>query len=288
LAVEQRQPEKEDTMSQTSFNHSDYHGTGPENYERFFVPAIGKPLALDLIAAARLEPGQRILDVACGTGVVTRLAAKQVGERGTVAGLDVNPGMLSVARAATPENMKIDWYETSAEAMPLPDRAFDVILCQMGLQFVPNMLEALAEMRRLLEPGGRVVLNLPGPTPAPFSALADALARHIKPECAGFVGMVFSLHDADELGKLMADAGFVDVLIHKATTTLRLPAPEDFLWQYIHSTPLAGLVAQATEKQRAALRDDVVTRWREFAADGGLDVTVPITTVSGTSQPVSP
>ena len=100
------------------------------NYERFFVSAIGSPLATDLVRVAALRPGERVLDVACGTGVVARLAAKQVGATGTVAGLDVNPGMLAVARSATPPGMPIEWHQASAEAMQLPDATFDVVLCQ--------------------------------------------------------------------------------------------------------------------------------------------------------------
>jgi cyclopropane fatty-acyl-phospholipid synthase-like methyltransferase len=85
----------------------------PENYERFFVPTIGEPLANDLIRLAALRPDERILDVACGTGIVARLATQQVGSNGTVAGLDVNPGMLEVARSITPAGMSIEWYESS-------------------------------------------------------------------------------------------------------------------------------------------------------------------------------
>ncbi len=119
--------------------------------------------------------------MACGTGVVTRLAAAQVAKEGSVAGLDVNSGMLCVARSATPSNAAIDWYETSAEAMPLPDGAFDVVLCQMGLQFIPKRIQALKEIRRLLGLGGRVVLNFPGPIPRLFAALCDAPVRHNDP-----------------------------------------------------------------------------------------------------------
>lgn len=268
-------------MTRATFNPSDYQGTGPENYEKYFVPAIGSPLAKDLVAAASLRPGERILDVACGTGVVTRLAAGRVGENGSVAGLDVNPGMLAVARSVTPNDVAINWYETSAEAMPLPDRSFDVVLCQMGLQFIPDKLKALKEIRRILEPRGRVVLNLPGPVPAMFAALAGSLAEHIDPKCAGFVNVVFSLSDADELRALMKGAGFDDVEVERTQKTLRLPAIEDFLWQYIHSTPLAGLVANATEAQRSALVDDVRTRWQPFVVDGALTLELGMTTVCG-------
>lgn len=268
-------------MTQATFNASDYNGTGPENYEKFFVPAIGAPLAKDLVASACLQPGERILDVACGTGVVTRLAAKQVGQPGSVAGLDVNPGMLSVARSVTPNEFAIDWYESSAEAMPLPDASFNVALCQMGLQFIPNKRKALEEIRRIVQPDGRVVLSLPGPTPALFADLGEALAKHFDPNCAGFVNVVFSLHDADELRGLMSDAGFADVEVQKTNKTLRLPAPQDFLWQYIHSTPLAAFVAKTSEAQRAILQNEIVARWQAFVVDGGTRLQVEVTTVHG-------
>lgn len=112
-----------------------YGSKPPENYERFFVPAIGEPVASNLIPFAELRPGERILDVACGTGIGARLASQEVGSSGTVAGLDVNPGMLAVARSVTPADMSIEWYESGAEDMPLPDEAFDVVLCLISLQY---------------------------------------------------------------------------------------------------------------------------------------------------------
>lgn len=176
-----------------------YEGNPPANYERYFVPAIGAPLATDLVRLAALRPGERVLDVACGTGVVARFASRQVGDGGTVAGLDVNPGMLAVARSATPPGMRITWHEASAESMPLPTGSFDAVLCQMGLQFVPDKHAALREMWRVLAPGGRLLLNVPGPAPRPFAIMAEALARHVGAEAAGFVKHVFSLYDTSEL-----------------------------------------------------------------------------------------
>jgi SAM-dependent methyltransferase len=127
------------------------------NYERYFVPAIGGPLAEELVAAAALRTGERVLDVACGTGVVARHAADRVGPAGSVAGADINAGMLEVARtvAMSSGRTSIQWYETAAEAMPLPDGEFDVVLCQLALQFFADKAAALREMRRVLASGGR-------------------------------------------------------------------------------------------------------------------------------------
>ncbi len=261
---------KQATRGSRRVSFEDYDGSAPENYERYFVPAIGAPLATDLGDAAALRPGERVLDVACGTGVVARLAAERVGATGTVAGIDINPGMLAVARSVTPGGTPIEWYESSVEELPLPDESFDVVLCSLGTQFFPGRLAALREVRRILAPGGRLVFNAPGPAPRIFVVLAEALARHVAPELAAFVNQVFSLHDTGELEQLIRDAGFREGAARSNTTALRLPAPEEFLWQYVHSTPLVGAVAQADEESRAALERDVVAGWQPFVEDGAL------------------
>lgn len=262
-------------MPEVSFSETRYGSTGPENYERFFVPAIGRPVATDLIELAALEPGERVLDVACGTGIVARLAREEVGADGTVAGLDPNPGMLAVAREVA-AGTGVEWHQASAESMPLPDASFDVVLSQMGLQFVPDKSAAVDEMARVLAPGGRLALNVVGPRPDVMTVLADALASHVGPESSGFVDVVFSLHDQDRIEGLFADAGLRDVAVTSRVKRLELPPPTDFLWQYIHSTPLAGAVAQADDDARAAFEEEVVRRWQPFTEDGTLVLRVPI------------
>jgi ubiquinone/menaquinone biosynthesis C-methylase UbiE len=248
------------------------------NYERFFVPAIGEPLARALIELAELRPGERVVDVACGTGLVTKLAAEQVG-RAAVAGVDVNPGMLAVARDVASDSA-IEWHEASAEGLPLGDGTFDVAFCQMGLQFFPDRPGALRELRRVLTPGGRVVLNVPGPRPALFAPLEDALRRHLGPEAAGFVATVFSLHDTGEIRSLLEEAGFADALARSERRTLHLPAADEFLWQYVYSTPLAAAAASSDDRRRADLQRDVVAAWEPFAENGGLALEVDVTSAT--------
>jgi len=247
-----------------------YSGTAADNYERFFVPVIPAPLARELVAEAELRPGERVLDVACGTGIVARLAAERVGPGGSVAGLDVNAAMLSVARSLTPATgPTIRWYETTAESIPLPDESFDVVFCQLGLQFVPDKVAALREMRRVLAPGGRVKIMVPTPPPL-FDVLDDSLGRLV-PQAAGFVRMVFSLNDPSELGRLLRSTGFRDVDVVSKTNVIRLPAPDEFLWQYVQSTPLAGLLANVGEDVLGKLEREVVDRWQPWVrADGSV------------------
>jgi ubiquinone/menaquinone biosynthesis C-methylase UbiE len=117
-------------------------GNAAETYERALIPAVFAAWAPLVVALADPRPGERVLDVACGTGVVTRLVAKQVGHAGNVVGLDLNPGMLAVAasRAANepPTSAPMTWQEASATQMPFPDAAFDIAYCQLGLQFFPD------------------------------------------------------------------------------------------------------------------------------------------------------
>jgi SAM-dependent methyltransferase len=188
--------------------------------------------------------------------------------------------MLAVAASATRSDMAIDWQEANAESMPFPGGAFDVMLCQMGLQFIPDKLAALREMWRVLANGGRAVISVPGPKPPMFAIFKDALARHLSPEVASFGDLVFSMHGVDELKELMRSAGFRNVDVEARTKSLLLPAPDDFLWQYIHSTPLAQAAAQAGEAKRAALERDLCARWREFVVDGSLSLQVGMTTAA--------
>jgi hypothetical protein len=125
-------------------------------------------------------------------------------------------------------------------------------------------------MRRVLAPDGRLAINLPGPTPEVFTILDDALARHIGPDAAGFVRAVFSLHDTGEIRKLLDAAGFRDIAIRRIAKTVQAPSAADFLWRYVYSTPLAGIVAQASDERRARLEHEVVKASERFVNSQGL------------------
>ena len=253
-------------MPRARFDKS--YGANPaENYERFFVPPIGEPLARDLVNRAGIRPTDRVLDVACGTGIVVRLASQCVDAPSNLAGLDPNAAMLAVARMATPSPAAIEWYEASAEEMPLPDDSFDVVLCQMGLQFMVHQPAAVGEMRRVLADGGRLLLSVPGPIAGIFAVLATAMERHVGQPAAAFVSQVFSLHDIGQIERLLHGAGFRDVAVEATMHELELPPAREFLWQYIHSTPLVGVVSQTSTDTQAALEREVLAGWREFVQD---------------------
>jgi ubiquinone/menaquinone biosynthesis C-methylase UbiE len=222
-------------------------GSAPELYQRYLVPAVTALWAADLVERAALRDGERVLDIACGTGVVARIAAQRVGATGRVVALDLNPGMLAVARSLPPVNgAVIDWREGSALALPFPDAEFNVAFCQLGLQFFPNRPQALREMRRALVPEGHLALNVFGPierNPAAH-ALAAALDRHIGPDASTAKRSEHALADTEQLRRLVADAGFHSIEIETVSKLVRFPSSADYVRIQLAATPLASLVAQ--------------------------------------------
>lgn len=246
------------------------YGANPaEAYANTFVPTIAEPVLPPLLECAALRPGERVLDVACGTGVVARASAARVGPTGHVAGLDITEAMVAVARQ-TPQTsgVTIDWRQGDAGALPYDDGSFDAVLCQMGVMFFSDRLGALTEMRRVLAPGGRVVIGTPGPIPPLFTSLDAALVEHVNADLGGFVRTIFSLDTVDALTGLMRAAGFEDVNGSTYRTLLQFPEPRDFLWQYIASTPLGEPVAAAPDRAQDALEAAVVESWQPAVKDG--------------------
>lgn len=147
-----------------------------EIYDDFFVPALFGEWAAPVAEATGITAGQHVLDVACGTGVLTREVARRVQPGGSVIGLDINDGMLSVARQKAPA---IAFEEGNVEALPFHDQHFDAVTCQFGLMFFPDRRKAIREMMRVLKPGGRLavavwdaVAHVEG-----YAALSDLLER---------------------------------------------------------------------------------------------------------------
>lgn len=195
-------------------------------YEEFYLPTLFAEWPPRVIEAARIQSGQRVVDVACGTGVLARAVAERVGGSGSIVGVDINEGMLAVAREKAPE---IEWRQAPAESLPLDDASCDVAVSQFGLMYFEDKEGALGEMMRVLRPGGNLAVvvwdkleNSPG------YAVEDQLFQRLLGDEAADEAP-YSLGDKQVLKGLFANAGIPDVEIQTCEGTARFPSIEAWI-----------------------------------------------------------
>jgi SAM-dependent methyltransferase len=241
----------------------------PAVYERCLVPAIFAAWVDDLLDLAVLSTGTRVLDVGCGTGAVARGAAQRCGSSGRVVGLDINREMLAVAQATPIPSGQVEWREGDAMAMPFPDRSFDAVVCAQGLQYFTDKVAVLREMRRVVTPAGHIALCVwrgieysPG-----FVVLSRVLAAHVGP---GLVDGPFSLPDAEQVRRLLSDAGFAEIAIRAEAKPVRFFSPEAFVEQFVIGSPLAGALAHVEPDTMRAIIREVGAQLEPFMTPEGL------------------
>jgi ubiquinone/menaquinone biosynthesis C-methylase UbiE len=251
-----------------------------EVYEEFFLPALFEQWASRVADAAGIQPGQQVLDVACGTGVLARTIADRVGAAGVV-GVDVNEGMLAVAKQKAPE---IEWRQGRAEALPFASASFDVVVSQFGLMFFEDRRAALQEMRRVLRPGGRLVVAVwdtlehsPG-----YAAMADLLQRLFGEQVAGALHAPFVLGDSQNLRSLFVDAGIPDAEITTHQGTARFPSIQSWVSTEIKGWTLADVLDDAQFDR--LLKEAERTLRRFTAADGTVAFNTPAHIVTATKS----
>jgi ubiquinone/menaquinone biosynthesis C-methylase UbiE len=248
-------------------------GKSAEAYERYLVPALFTASAERLLDLAGVKEGDRVLDVACGTGIVARRAVPRAGAAGKVVGLDLNGDMLEVARTASAGTRPaIEWRQGNAAELPFPDGVFDIVLCQQALQFFTDRPKAFREMHRVLAPQGRLALSVCRPieySPA-YPPLAAALERHVGAEAGAMMRSPFLSWGREQLRTALREAGFQDVRVRISVAEVRYPSPEELVRQEAASSPLAGPLSALSPDVRAGLLRDVSAALRERVDDDGV------------------
>jgi ubiquinone/menaquinone biosynthesis C-methylase UbiE len=215
-----------------------------EVYDEFFLPALFMGWTDRVVAAAQIEEGQSVLDVACGTGVLTLAAAEKVGPGGSVMGLDINKGMLAVARKKAPG---IEWRHGRAEALPFPDLSFDAVVSQFGLMFFDDRQIAIQEMVRVLRPKGRLAIAVwdslektPG-----YAAVTSLLQRLFGDQAADALRAPYMLGDTQILHNMFTGTGLADIRINTLDGTARFPSLESWMYTDVKGWTLASILDDA-------------------------------------------
>ena len=236
-----------------------------EVYEEFFVPALFQEWASRVADVAQISSGQRVLDVACGTGILTHQVAERVGASGSVVGLDLNEGMLVVAKRKAP---KIEWWQGRAEVLPFDSNNFDAVVCQFGLMFFENRRAALEEMMRVLRQGGHLavavwdsLVNIPG-----YAAVTELLERLFGSEVADAMQAPFVLGNTKVLQSLFTDAGIFNAQIMTYEGTARFPSINSWIYTEIKGWTFADMIDDA---QYQRLLPEAEKELRQFVTPEG-------------------
>ncbi len=241
----------------------------PQAYEELLVPRMFVPLGKLLLDEAGVAPGESVLDVACGPGTVSRLAAERVGPKGKVTATDFSPPMLAIARAkpSPPNSAAIHYVESPAVPLNVDDTRFDVTLCQQGLQFFPEKVESLREMARVTRPGGRLAVTVWGSLQECefWGEIHAALQETVASEIADLMKVPFSLCQTDRLKALGDEAGLKDIQIETHSLTLTFEDGLDQAVRALDATPLAPKLAELPSQTQKTLAERLKARFARFA-----------------------
>ena len=221
-------------------------GSIPENYDRYLGPVLFEGYARDLARRVPVKQGMRLLEVACGTGIVTRHLRERLPRDARFVATDLNPPMLDFARRRLEGVRGIEWQTADACALPFPDGSFDVAVCQFGLMFVPDKTAALSEARRVLAPGGMLLFST-------WDSLdRNAFAKKVHETINAFFAdnpptfyqVPFSLHRTDELRGWLADAGFADVSVEAVSIQAESPSSRDLARGLVEGDPVGTAIRE--------------------------------------------
>jgi ubiquinone/menaquinone biosynthesis C-methylase UbiE len=227
----------------------------PELYEQALVGPLFRPWVGPLLDAVELRSGDHLLDLACGTGIVGRVARERVGPAGSVVGVDLNPQMLAAARRIDPA---INWRQGDAGALPLEDgERFTVVACQQGFQFFAHPAAAARQIHRALVPGGRLGISTWRPDQE-FPVLAELrriAERHVGP----ITDRRHALGEPDRIEATLRDAGFRDIRTTRSSKSITFPNG----WVFVRLNAMAligmsALGASLGDNERQGLLQDIV------------------------------
>lgn len=248
-------------------------GNAAQIYEDQKVPSMFRPLAEATLREVAVPDGSRVIDIACGTGVVSRLLAEKVGKSGSVVGVDLNPNMIEVAKRSVPSTVEL--HEGDVTALPFPDGSFDMAFCQQGLQFFPEKVAALKEVRRVLKPGGTLILTVWSAVPALGAAVSEGLERYVGAEAARAALSPFAFRDLEVIKLLFVESGFSDIQTEVLAVDRLLGPTEESIPQELGGGGFGEDLEKLDASDKTALINGIGEALKEFQTDDGFAVPQP-------------
>jgi len=243
-------------------------GTVPASYDRYLGPLLFHRYADDLAARLPVSPGMRVLEVACGTGIVTERLVRRLAGRGTLVATDLNEPMIACAQARLPARAGLEWRQADGASLPFPDRSFDVVVCQFGLMFFPDKAAGGREAYRVLRPGGTYLLTVWDTLErnAVCRITHETIATFFPADPPQFYTVPFSLHDVAAVRRLLEAAGFAEIRWESVETIGESPSAEDAAKGLIDGNAVLGTIM---ERRPEALGDIKAAIARNLAAELG-------------------
>jgi len=240
-----------------------FAGSIPANYEKYLGPFLFEPYALDLVSRLQDKKYNDILEIACGTGRLTKHIASSVKHESLTA-TDLNPDMISVAKEKVNDS-RIKWMQADAQKLPFPDNSFDLVVIQFGVMFFPDKSKGLKEAYRVLKPGGKLILNTWDRTenvPGIYEG-RNVIESYFEGNPPKFYSIPFSMHDEKELRELPQNAGFKDVKVSLVKKEGYSSSTSDLAVGIVEGNPIylaiteinPSLVDKITQHVRKVLRE---------------------------------
>lgn len=227
-------------------------------YDKRLVPWYFQHWANRMVELANPEPSAQVVDLACGSGMITRALLPKLGPIGTIAGIDLNPGMLAHAQS-TIDDPRVTWHEADASSLPLDDASVNVLCCHQGLQFFPDRGAALDEVHRILRPDGRVVVAVwghLGDNPE-VAAMSQAIGEFLGEDLAKAMTGPCAFPDPQELQRLLGEHGFVDTTVESVSEIARHSDVRDAMDGQLDALPIAGSIDALGPARRYELVDRI-------------------------------
>jgi ubiquinone/menaquinone biosynthesis C-methylase UbiE len=255
-----------------SSSHAAFDGAIPENYDRLLGPTLFDPFAADLAARLELADHAAVLELACGTGILTRRLRERLGPQVRIVATDLKPAMLDYARAGFPEDKQLEWKQVDATELPFATGSFDTVVCQFGLMFFPDKEKTAREVQRVLNPGGTFLFNV-------WDAIEENDLQHIAHTVIGkffdnnppdFYQVPFSYHDQNKISALLSGAGFTRVEFSVVPLIAIFSSYQDIAHGLVHGNPIITTIRERAELKIPEIEAAVAAAVAANCGDGPL------------------